>query len=407
MSLYARNNSPFWYCEFEDEGQVVRKSTGVLISDKTSKAEERSKAKARQAEARIKDGYFSEKVEALANTSRKAEISVSDFSKKFLDDAAITYQAKPKTVRFFNERVRALLKYDQLKNALLSRLDEELLAEFVQWRSGTTKVFGVRKKGGRSVTVDTFRSVSVATVNRDLAVLRIMLNKARAWKYEVAQLRIRLLKGEQHRQRIMTKPEEIAYLAAAPGLLRDFATVALNTGMRPDSEICALRWESVDFRQGCIYVAKGKTENARRPIPMIGPVRDILIRRHEDAGAPVSGFVFTRDKGKTSISYSVIDTQHDRVIATLAWPERIRIYDFRHTALTRLYQSGTRVIDLKMIAGHASVKTTERYINLPEGHQREAFEQLERFNIEAESRATAEAEKPKVASKGRIAAKCA
>ena len=119
------------------------------------------------------------------------------------------------------------------------------------------------------------------------------------------------------------------------------------------------------------------------------------------------GGVFTRDKGETALSYSVIDTQHDRVLTTLAWKERIRIYDFRHTALTRLYQSGTRVIDLKMIAGHASVKTTERYINLPEGHQREAFAQLEQFNIEAEKKAKEEAKKEKSASKGRKPAKCA
>jgi integrase len=299
------------------------------------------------------------------------------------------------------------LKYSQLKETLLSRLDEELLAEFVQWRVGTTKVVGIRKKNGRTVTADTFRPVSIATVNRDLAVLRIMLNKARAWKYEVAQLRIRLMKGEQHRQRIMTKAEEIAYLAAAPELLGDFAALALNTGMRPDSEICALRWEAVDFRQGCIYVVKGKTDNARRPIPIIGPVSEVLVRRHEAAGKPTSGFVFTRDMGVTALSYSVIDTQHDRVLATLAWTERIRIYDFRHTALTRLYQSGTRVIDLKIIAGHASVKTTERYINLPEGHQREAFAQLEQFNIEAEKKAKAEAEKQQSAPKSRKKAKCA
>jgi integrase len=180
--------------------------------------------------------------------------------------------------------------------------------------------------------------------------------------------------------------------------------------MRPDSEICALQWSSVDFVRGCIYVQKGKTENARRPIPMIRSVLDVLRRRNREAGEPLSGYVFSRDKGATPISYSLIDTQHDRVLETLQWPERIRIYDFRHTALTRLYQAGTRVIDLKMIAGHASVKTTERYINLPEGHQREAFVQLERFNAEAEKKAKDEARKARTASsltKGCRATKCA
>jgi hypothetical protein len=53
------------------------------------------------------------------------------------------------------------------------------------------------------------------------------------------------------------------------------------------------------------------------------------------------------------------------------------------------------------------VKITERYINLPEGHQREAFAQLEKFNIDAEKQAKAEAEKQQSTPKARKAAKCA
>jgi hypothetical protein len=43
--------------------------------------------------------------------TKKAEIAVSDFSKKLLD-VAICYKGKPKTVSFFNERVKALLTYE-------------------------------------------------------------------------------------------------------------------------------------------------------------------------------------------------------------------------------------------------------------------------------------------------------
>jgi len=38
--------------------------------------------------------------------------------------------------------------------------------------------------------------------------------------------------------------EEDLYLAKAPLLLRQFATVMVDTGMRPE-EVCRMRWENV------------------------------------------------------------------------------------------------------------------------------------------------------------------
>ena len=69
MSLYQRKdtegnlNSPYWYCEFNDGGKAVRKSTEVKIATRTVKAFEKSQAAARQQEALIKAEYFKEKKE--------------------------------------------------------------------------------------------------------------------------------------------------------------------------------------------------------------------------------------------------------------------------------------------------------------------------------------------------------
>jgi len=392
MSLYKRDNSPFWYCEFEDGGKPVRKSTGVLISTKSPKAEERSKAKARQQEALVKKDYFEEKLRTIEAGAAKPQITLKEFSKKFLERAAIDHQGKPNYCAFLRDRVAALLRFKSFEHALISRIDEELINDFVVWRSSTTKVFGVRKGNGKkSETADTFRPISVATINRDLTVLRMMLNKAREMKYQAPLVKIARLKGEHNRERIVSPQEEKSYLEAAPELLRDFATVALDTGMRPDSEICAMRWENVHFEEGYIYVPGGKTKNARRPIPLTERVKTVLRRRHEDAGKPDMGHVFAGEQG-AALQYSVLDTQHDRTLEKLKWTtdepgKRLRIYDFRHTALTRLYQSGARTFTLKAIAGHASVKTTERYINLPEDHHMEAFTAFEAFNKHAAEQA--------------------
>jgi integrase len=47
--------------------------------------------------------------------------------------------------------------------------------------------------------------------------------------------------------------------------LRDIATVLIDCGLRPE-ECARLRWEHV--RDGAVHVPFGKTENARRTIPL-------------------------------------------------------------------------------------------------------------------------------------------
>jgi integrase len=63
--------------------------------------------------------------------------------------------------------------------------------------------------------------------------------------------------------------------------------------------------------------------------------------------------------------------------------DRIRIYDLRHSALTRMNLSGMDTFTLMRIAGHASIKTTERYVKVPGDHMRQAVNQLDEYNEKA------------------------
>jgi integrase len=103
------------------------------------------------------------------------------------------------------------------------------------------------KKGQKSNTVDRYRPIKVATLNRNLTVLNRILNVAREWKYRTQQPKIRNLSGEEGHERVINHDERMPHLAAAPELLNDFAMIALDTGLRPDSELCALRSENVHF----------------------------------------------------------------------------------------------------------------------------------------------------------------
>jgi integrase len=89
---------------------------------------------------------------------------------------------------------------------------------------------------------------------------------------------IALVSGETHRERVLTPEEEAEYLAKTSPLLNDVATVLVDSGMRPE-ECFRMRWEHISWasgRYGMILVIHGKTDAARRHIPLTPRARAIL-----------------------------------------------------------------------------------------------------------------------------------
>jgi integrase len=136
------------------------------------------------------------------------------------------------------------------------------------------------------------------------------------------------------------------YLGKAQPLLKRFATIAVDTGMRPE-EILRIRWENVRFqpagdaKYGYIHNPYGKTTRAKRNLPMTARVHSLLEQLHEGTHKPDLGFVFPRDeKGKDHVPYDTINSQHDVTMKALGTVKRFRLYDLRHTLLTRLGEAG-------------------------------------------------------------------
>lgn len=120
------------------------------------------------------------------------------------------------------------------------------------------------------------RTLQVASLNRELQVLRRIFHLAQEWgRVERALPNVKMIPGENHRERVLTPAEEALYLRGAStdameqyadsALLRDVATILLDCGLRPE-ECFRLRAENVS--DGKLEIHFGKTENARRRIPM-------------------------------------------------------------------------------------------------------------------------------------------
>lgn len=218
------------------------------------------------------------------------------------------------------------------------------------------------------------KHMQVSSINSSLRVLRRLLRVAVEWGVIPACPKINLLRGEQHRERVISPMEELKYLAAAPGPLSSIATVLVDTGMRPE-ECFRLRWESLTWsngRHGCLHVTHGKTAAARRMLPMTPRVRAILETKWKNAEKPLEGWVWSAPTASGHVEPSTLKKQHIRTFKVLVVEANKNeekpvlpfvLYTLRHTFLTRLGASGCNVWTLARIAGHSSIQMSSRYVH--------------------------------------------
>jgi len=129
-----------------------------------------------------------------------------------------------------------------------------------------------------------------------------------------------------------------------------------------------------------LAIEHGKTKNARRTVVLTDRVRAILDRRYVQADCPPDGWVFPAADIDEPFNYRSLDSQHDRLIAKLKFTGRVRLYDLRHTALTRLAESDADPFSIQKIAGHSDIRVTSRYVHPTPQHIQKAFDRLAAYN---------------------------
>jgi integrase len=221
--------------------------------------------------------------------------------------------------------------------------------------------------------------VTPAAVNRDLAVLRILFHYAirlgKARENPVTQ--VKFFRERSNHTRALSAEEEKRYLANASPFLRDVAVIMLETGMRP-GEVYQLRTSDVDFTYGAVHVRTGKTVNAFRHIPLTRRALDVLARRTAKAEAEWL-FPCPDDPNKP---VAEARKAHDGAVRRSGVSPPFRLYDLRHTALTRMAMAGIDLPTLKELAGHSQIQMTMRYVHPTPEHKRRAIEKFEKASVE-------------------------
>ncbi len=414
MGVFKRGNV-YWY-NFWFKGEHVQESTGKTNPNEARQAEADRKAeldderKSRAKKAR-KLGCKPEELiccvgcEKLFNRvaavdtqhgkfcgqpcrdrwedEHKPAPALKEFAQRFIDEIEVRCQGKPSTVQFYAIKLARLLEFEPLASARLDRIDEELIAAFVQNRSHQKSRAGANRKEPRAVTLG--KAISSASVNRELATLRRLLRMAHEWKVVNRVPRIRLLRGERSREFVMSHAEERNYLEFAPQPLKDAALLLLDTGLRV-GELQSLEWQDVylrpigDAKFGFIHVRKGKSKNAKRNVSLSPRVRAMLDSRKASSQ---SAHVFTDDSGTIPVPIWTLEDQHKRMRQALKLPADAVIHSFRHTFGTRLGATGADAFTIMKVMGHSTVVVSQKYVHpTPETMER-AFERLNAANEKA------------------------
>lgn len=391
--VYKQRKSNYWWFKFVWDGQLIRESTRQANRRVAEQMESAKRTQLAKREVGIKDPVMA------PTLAEFAEKQFSPFAEK-------QFATRPKTLAFYENGVKNLLAHKPLARLPLDDITTGNIAGFA----------AARKQAG----------LATATVNRELQVLRRMFKLAQEWgKVEKLLPRVSMVPKENHRERVLTQDEEDRYLKAAtavgegieeayqralegiratqrgeqpvkprdPFLLRDVFTVLIDCALRPE-ECFRLRWDQV--RDGALHVLHGKTENARRVIPL--PERAAAIIESRRQGEPASPWVFPAPTRSGHIEKSSLKKQHLSAVKESKVPPFV-LYECRHTCLTR-WAEHMDPYTLAYLAGHSDFAMTKRYVHPQAETVRKAMEKARGGHTSGHTTSkTASGDEPEAASK--------
>lgn len=347
MAVFKRSGSPYYYTDFVVLGKRIQEST------KTTK-----KTVAREIERKRKEELL-DAVNGIQPARRANRIqSVSDVANRYIERFPLNH--RPKSVESAEGRLAHIKRL--LGTTLLADLTEDVLYGYIRTRS---------REGA-----------SGRTLNMEIAMLSRAIGKP--WKMLWPGLR-KLEEGKDV-GRALGPEEETSLIAALQEvrspIISTVVRIALLTGMR-QGEILSLIWGQIDFAKNTLTVGTAKTAaGTGRVIPLNKDLR-LLLDAHSDwykqqfGGLNASWYLFPFGTPYPSDPTRQITTiKHAWETLREKAGVSCRFHDLRHTAITKLAESGASEGTIMALAGHVSRSMLERYSHIRMNAKREAVEAL-------------------------------
>lgn len=339
MMPYKRNGSPNYYVEIQPEGygeKIGPRSTGVT-----------SKRKARQIEATLRELAASGRHEVL--------------------DAVVEGGLSPAAVH----GAKAAGRLDALLNGHGDPPLKDVAEQFIEdhedrrARDGVRRMLEVAPEGARLSWIkepENLRKLlrhykdeglAPATEHREVSGVRQLIRQqfGETVRQDVFS-RIDLRSIPDRRTRYL-ESDEIERVRKAAGEWWRIFCLYIATGMRR-RELVDLQRRDVNLEDGVVTVVKGKSEDAKRDIPVDGEALKLLREWVASQDLDSSDPLFP------GLHYNYVGDAW-RKIRDKAGVEDVTVHGLRHTYGVHSARAGTPMVTLMKRMGHANLETTMRY----------------------------------------------
>lgn len=324
MSVFLRQGSPFYYCEFQIQGRRFLRSTKRTTAREAQAEERRLKAEARS------------EIEKDAKRHSAPLTLGQAFGNYWQTEAqklALTWRNE---VKRYGTHILTVID----RGILVSDVTDAEVDEFVQVH--------LAAGGGKYA------------LNRALAVWRRVHNLSRKrWKQKTHEIDwAEFLNAEAKRVKSIDLQQASRLIEVSPENLAMAIEWSLLTGCRW-SETYGLLWEGVDLAAGkATVIAKGGREHT---VWLVPAALDLLGR------IPKHGrYVFDRTNWRKAWEAA----------RTRAGLPDLRWHDLRHTHATWLRQAGVPLEVVQRSLGHKELATTTRYAHVDDREVKEALQRL-------------------------------
>ena len=220
------------------------------------------------------------------------------------------------------------------------------------------------------------KQVGDTTVNMDIKTLKSAMENAIAWGYLKANAFrvVKLIRQDKEATSFMTKDDFREVLAATSDeRLRPLFKFAVMTGFRR-GEAVFLQWKDIDFERRVITVqssAEYRVKHGKmRTFPISAELEKLLagLERFDP-------YVFTLGDGKR-FREDYVTKSFKAAVRGAGLDESLSLHSTRATFATWMADAGVPMVAVQKLLGHAYMRTTEGYTQLPAESLRKAVDSV-------------------------------
>jgi integrase len=267
----------------------------------------------------------------------------------WLDAVGLWLKNKPKknTIEDDKDKLRWLLPH--LSKLKLQEIDSNVI----------NKIRDEKLKDG----------VSDITINRYLALIRAILNMAKANEMmeTVPSFKGKMAAEDKERVVYMTRQQANKLYEYLPKDIKSPYKFALLTGLRK-ANVFNLQWSSIDLERGCAWVAATDAKGKKSITIPLNPSAIELLKISK-ANHPLSKYAFGGVKPLELKAWRRVTKQSgvgEEILADFG--VELRWHDLRHTWATWHVMGGTPLAELQRLGGWQSYAMVLKYAHFAPAH---------------------------------------